>query len=31
MILDVVKSKDNVPIRLTEERWFDHILQLHPI
>lgn len=30
MILDIVKSKDGVPIRLTEERWFDHILEEHP-
>ncbi len=30
MILDIVKSKDNVPIRLTDERWYEHILSEHP-
>ncbi len=29
MILDVVKSKDGVPIRLTFERW-EHIIERHP-
>lgn len=29
MILDIVKSIDNVPIRLTDERW-EHILDEHP-
>ena len=27
--MDVVKSKNNVSIRLTEERWF-HITEAHP-
>ena len=30
MILDVVKSVNNVPIRLTFERWFEHIVERHP-
>ncbi len=29
MILDIVKSINDVPIRLTDERW-DHILDGHP-
>ena len=29
MILDIVKSIDGVPIRLTDERW-EHILDGHP-
>ena len=29
MILDIVKSIDGVPIRLTDERW-EHILHGHP-
>ena len=27
-MIDIVKSKNNVPIRLTEERWF-HIIENH--
>ena len=30
MILDIVESVDGVPIRLTDERWFNHILDEHP-
>ncbi len=30
MILDIVESADGVPIRLMEERWFEHILVNHP-
>lgn len=30
MILDVVKSVNDVPIRLTEERWFEHIVFNRP-
>lgn len=30
MILDVVESIDGVPIRLNEERWYEHILVNHP-
>lgn len=30
MILAVVDSVNNVPIRLTDERWYDHILVDHP-
>ena len=30
MILDIVKSIDGVPICLTEERWYDHIVLRHP-
>jgi len=26
--MDTVKSKNNIPIRLTEERWF-HIIENH--
>ena len=29
MILDTVLSVNNVPIRLTDERWYDHILEEH--
>lgn len=29
MILDVVISIDGVPIRLTFERWYEHILEEH--
>lgn len=29
MILDIVKSNDDVSIRLTDERW-EHILEQHP-
>ncbi|MGI8639452.1 MAG: hypothetical protein ACR2MG_05800 [Pyrinomonadaceae bacterium] len=29
MVLDVVKSIEGVPIRLTDERWYDHILEQH--
>ncbi len=28
MIMDVIKSKNDIPIRLTEERWF-HITEEH--
>lgn len=30
MNLDVVKSVNGVPIRLTFERWFEHIVERHP-
>ena len=30
MILDIVESVDGVPIRLTDERWYEHILDHHP-
>ncbi len=30
MILDIVESINDVPIRLTEERWYDHIILRHP-
>ncbi|CAN5386668.1 hypothetical protein BH20ACI1_BH20ACI1_06870 [soil metagenome] len=30
MILDTVESVDGVPIRLTDERWYDHIIENHP-
>ena len=30
MILDIVKSIDGVPIRLTEERWYEHIVEKRP-
>lgn len=30
MILDIVKSINGVPIRLTDERWFEHILINRP-
>ncbi|MDQ3636198.1 MAG: hypothetical protein ACR2MD_17725 [Aridibacter sp.] len=30
MNLDIVKSVNDVPIRLTDERWFEHILSEHP-
>jgi hypothetical protein len=30
MILDIVISKDGVPIRLTEERWYEHIILQRP-
>jgi hypothetical protein len=29
MILDIVESINGVPIRLTDERWYDHILVEH--
>ncbi|CAN5198786.1 hypothetical protein BH20ACI1_BH20ACI1_25330 [soil metagenome] len=29
MNLDIVKSVNNVPIRLTFERWFEHIVERH--
>ncbi len=29
MNLDIVKSINNVPIRLTFERWFEHIVEKH--
>ena len=28
--MDVVESIDGVPVRLTDERWYDHILEQHP-
>ncbi len=30
MNLDIVKSVNGVPIRLTFERWYEHILVRHP-
>jgi hypothetical protein len=30
MNLDIVESVDGVPIRLTDERWYEHILEEHP-
>ncbi|MCY7376821.1 MAG: hypothetical protein LH472_12745 [Pyrinomonadaceae bacterium] len=30
MILDVVESIDGCPIRLTEERWYEHIVEKRP-
>lgn len=30
MNLDIVKSIDGVPIRLTDERWYEHIIENHP-
>ena len=30
MILETVYSINGVPIRLTDERWYDHILEDHP-
>ncbi len=30
MNLDVVKSINGIPIRLTFERWFEHIVERHP-
>ncbi len=30
MNLDIVKSIDGVPIRLTDERWYEHIVENHP-
>jgi len=30
MILDIVESIDGYPIRLTEERWYDHIVFRRP-
>ncbi len=30
MNLDTVKSINDIPIRLTDERWYEHILVEHP-
>ena len=30
MILDIVESINGVPVRLTDERWYEHILTFHP-
>lgn len=30
MIIDTIESVDGYPIRLTEERWFDHIVTKKP-
>lgn len=30
MILNIVESINGVPIRLTEERWYEHIVFRHP-
>ena len=30
MILDIIESIDGYPIRLTDERWYDHIVDKRP-
>lgn len=30
MMMDIVESVNGVPIRLMEERWYEHILENHP-